>query len=129
MFAAIARFDTRFRWAIAIVWVLAGIAGARLLPSLPAVNNFANLRFVPGSSPSQQANRLAEPFQGSMASSSALNPQTAILVAYRESGPLTVADNAAISRLEQEAQRIPEVSLVRDDGSSSDGQAREALVV
>ena len=128
VYAALGRFDVRFRYLIVVAWVAGGILGVRLLPNLPSVNNF-NVQVVPASSPSQQANRLAEPFQGHMASSAALNPQTAILVASRASGPLSAADDAAISHLEQDARRAPGVALVRDEGTSHDGKAREALVV
>ena len=129
VFAAIGRFDVRFRYLIIAGWVIGGIVGIRLLPNLSAVNNFANLEFVPVSSPSQQANVMARPFQGSMASSSSLNPQTVILVAARTAGPLTPADLAVIGRIEQEARQVPEVSLVRDEGLSADGTATQALVV
>jgi putative drug exporter of the RND superfamily len=129
VFAAVGRFDVRFRYLIVAVWVIGGIVGIRLLPNLSAVNNFANLQFVPASSPSQQANVLAQPFQGPMASSSSLNPQTATLVASRASGALTPADLAAVGRVEQEARLVPGVSLVRDEGLSADGSATQALVV
>ena len=129
IFAAIGRFDVRFRYLIVAMWVIGGIVGIRLLPNLSAVNNFANLQFVPASSPSQRANVLAQPFQGPMASSSSLNPQTATLVASRPSGPLTTADLTAIGRVEQEARQVSGVSLVRDEGLSADGTTSQALVV
>lgn len=128
MFAAIARFAIRFRWLIVVVWVVGGIVGIRLLPNLASVNNF-NVQFLPTSSPSQQANQLAEPFQGSFPSSAALNPPTTILVASRASGQLSAADNAAISQVEQQTARLAGVSLVRDEGISADGRARSVLVV
>lgn len=128
MFAAIARFDIRFRWLIVAIWVVGGIVGIRLLPSLASVNNF-NVQLVPASSPSQQANQLAVPFQGALPSSAALNPPTMILIAERTSGPLSDADNAAINRVEQQTERLLGVSLVRDEGISADGKAREILVV
>lgn len=122
MFAAIARFDVRFRWLIVVVWVAGVIAGVRLLPSLSSVTQSNNAQFLASSSPSVQAGKLATPFQGK-------NPSgTAIIVAYRAAGPLTATDNAAISRVEQAARRVPGVSLVRDEGTSQDGKAAEALV-
>jgi RND superfamily putative drug exporter len=69
-----------------------------------------------------QAGQLAAPFQSG-------NPSgTAIIVASRESGPLTAADNAAIARVEDAARQVPDVTLVRDAGVSQDGQATEAVV-
>jgi RND superfamily putative drug exporter len=128
MFAAIARFAIRFRWLIVAVWLIGGVAGARLLPNLASVNTF-NVQLLPTSSPSQQANQLAVPFQGSLPSSAALNPPSTILIAQRTPGPLSAADNAAISQVEQQTARLAGVSLVRDEGISADGKAREALVV
>jgi hypothetical protein len=43
VFAAIGRFDVRFRYLIVAVWVIGGIVGIRLLPNLSAVNNIDNL--------------------------------------------------------------------------------------
>src|SRR5207244_3529521 len=72
--------------------------------------------------PSVQATDLATPFRG-------LDPTgTAIIVAFRASGPLTPADKAAIGRAEQAALGVPGVYLVRDEGTSKDGQAAQALV-
>jgi len=122
MFAAIARFDVRFRWLIVAVWIAGVIAGVRLLPSLSSVTQSNNAQFLSPSSPSVQAGQLATPFQGK-------NPSgTAIIVADRASGPLTAADDAAIGRVQQAARRVPGVSLVRDEGTSKDGKAAQALV-
>ena len=122
MFAAIARFDVRFRWLIVAVWVLGVIAAVRTLPSLSSVTQSSNVQFLSPSSPSVQAALLAAPFQSG-------NPSgTAIIVASRESGPLTAADNAAIGRAEDAARQVADVTLVRDAGVSQDGQATEAVV-
>ena len=122
MFAAIARFDVRFRWLIVAVWVLGVIAAVRTLPSLSSVTQSSNVQFLSPSSPSVQAAPLAAPFQSG-------NPSgTAIIVASRESGPLTAADNAAIGRAEDAARQVADVTLVRDAGVSQDGQATEAVV-
>jgi RND superfamily putative drug exporter len=122
MFAALARFDVRFRWLIVAVWIAGVIAGVRLLPSLSGVTQSSNAQFLSPSSPSVQAGKLATPFQGT-------NPSgTAVIVAYQASGPLTAADQAAMGWVEQAARRIPGVALVRDEGTSKDGKAAEALV-
>ena len=122
MFAAIARFDVRFRWLIVAVWVLGVIAAVRTLPSLSSVTQSSNVQFLSPSSPSVQAALLAAPFQSG-------NPSaTAIIVASRESGPLTAADTAAIGRLEDATRQVSGVTLVRDAGASQDGQAIEAVV-
>jgi putative drug exporter of the RND superfamily len=122
VFTRLARFDVRFRWIIVAAWIAAAIAIPKTLPSLADVVNSNNAQFLSASAPSVQAQALAEPFLGRNPSS------TAIIVAATTSGPLTVADNAAITRAEQLARHVPGVSLVRDEGTSRDGQAREALV-
>jgi RND superfamily putative drug exporter len=123
MFAAIARFDIRFRWLIVAVWIAGTIAGLRLLPSLGSVTSSGNTSFLPAGAPSQHAAALATPFQGRNAGA------TATIVAARSGSPLTAADNAAFGRVERAAARVAGVTLVRDEGESADGQARTALVV
>jgi RND superfamily putative drug exporter len=122
MFEAIARFDIRFRWLIVVVWIVGVVAGVKLLPSLSSVSQSNNTQFLSSASPSVVAGHLAEPFQGN-------NPAgTAIIVASSASRPLTAADTAAIGRVEQAARQVPGVSLVKDEGTSRDGMAAEALV-
>jgi RND superfamily putative drug exporter len=122
MFTAIGRFDIRFRWLIVALWIVVVVAGVRLLPSLSSVTQSNNVQFLSSSSPSVRAAQLAKPFQSSNRSG------TAIIVAERTSGSLTVADNAAMVRVEQAAQQVPEVSVVTDLGISEDGRAAQALV-
>jgi RND superfamily putative drug exporter len=122
MFEAIARFDIRFRWLIVVVWIVGVVAGVKLLPSLSSVSQANNAQFLSSTSPSVVASQLAQPFQGK-------NPAgTAIIVASRASGPLTAADMTAISRVEQAARQVPGVALVKDEGTSKDGMAAQALV-
>lgn len=123
MYEALARFDIRFRWLIVAMWIVAVIAGTHFLPSLSSVTNANNVQFLPSSSPSVEAGKLASPFQGNN------NPSgTAVIVASTSSGPLTGADLDAIARVEREARRVPGVAQVRDEGTSKDGRAVEALV-
>jgi RND superfamily putative drug exporter len=122
VFAALARFDIRFRWLIVAVWVVGVIAGARLLPNLTTVTHANNAQFLSSSSPSVRAAQLAAPFQ-------VADPaQTATIVAVRGSGPLTAADTAALAQVEQAVRQVPGVSLVRDAGTSADGRAAQAVV-
>jgi putative drug exporter of the RND superfamily len=122
VFTSIARFDIRFRWLIVAVWIAGVVAGVRLLPSLSSATQAANAQFLVPASPSVVAANLATPFQGK-------NPSgTAVIVAYRPSGQLTAADLAAIGRVELAARQVPGVALVRDDGTSRDGKAAQALV-
>jgi putative drug exporter of the RND superfamily len=122
MFAAIARFDVRFRWLIVVVWVVGVIAATRLLPSLASVTQSNNAQFLSSSSPSVQAAALAAPFR-------AQNPTgTAIIVASRASGPLTAADTTALGQVEEVAQQVRGVSQVRTAGTSQDGTTTETVV-
>jgi RND superfamily putative drug exporter len=122
LFEGIARASIRFRWLVLMLWIVLPIAAASGLPSLSSVTQANNSEFLSASSPSQQAAALAVPFQGKQASS------TATMVASRTGGPLTAADNAAIDRAEQAVARARGVTLVRDQGTSKDGEARLALV-
>ena len=122
MFAALARFDIRFRWLIVAVWLVGVVAGGRLLPGLTSVTHASNGQFLPSSSPSEQATRLAAPFQ-------VVDPnQTATIVASRASGQLTAADAAAMSQIEHAVRQVPGVASVRDVGTSPDGRAAQAVV-
>jgi RND superfamily putative drug exporter len=122
LFVRLARFDVRFRWLILAGWIGLVVLGTVALPSLSSNSKANNTQFLSASSPSVKAAKLAAPFQGKSASS------TAILVAARSSGPLTPADLAAVGRAEQAAQQVPGVALVRDEGVSRDGRAAQALV-
>src|SRR5215813_13404902 len=122
MFAAIARFDIRFRWLIVAVWLVGVVAGARLLPGLSTVTHASNGQFNSSSTPSVRAGQLAAPFQ-------VVDPkQTATIVASRASGPLTAADAAAMSQVEQAVRQVPGVASVKDGGTSPDGRAAQSVV-
>jgi putative drug exporter of the RND superfamily len=122
MFAAIARFDIRFRWLIVAVWLAGVVAAPRLLPGLTTVTHASNGQFLTSSSPSVQASQLAAPFQV------AAPGQTATIVASRASGPLTAADAAAMSQVEQAVRQVPGVASVKDGGTSPDDRAAQAVV-
>src|SRR5439155_8042425 len=112
MFTIIARFDVRFRWLIVAMWIAATAAAVFTLPSLSSVTQSNNAQFLSSSSPSVQAAELATPFRG-------LDPTgTAIIIASRQSAPLTPADQAAIGRVEQAERGVAGVYLVRDEGIS-----------
>ena len=122
MFEAIARFSVRYRWPIIVVWLLAVPLIVKTLPTLSSVMQSQNSKFLPADAPSIKALKLAAPFQGKKLVA------TSSLVAARADGRLTARDNAAITRAERAVARIPGVSLVRDQGISRDGKARDALV-
>lgn len=123
MFAALAGFDIRFRWPILILWIVGTILAARALPSLSSVTQASNAQFLPASAPSQHAATLAAPFQTTNVGA------TALIVAARSDAPLSASDDAAIDQVEEATAQMPGVVSVRDQGGSTDGQARKALVV
>jgi putative drug exporter of the RND superfamily len=123
VFASVARFDIRFRWLIVAIWIAITIAAVLALPSLSSVTQSSNAQFLSASEPSVRAGALAAPFEGSNPSS------TAIIVVTSAPHEMTAADDDAFNRALSAARRVPGVSLVRDEGASRDGQAREALVV
>jgi RND superfamily putative drug exporter len=106
-----------------VVWIVGAVAASRLLPGLSTVTQSSSAQFLPANAPSQQAAKLAAPFQTTNVGA------TALLVASRSDGGLTAADQAAIAQVEQSVAQLPDVLTVRDQGLSADGQARRALVV
>jgi RND superfamily putative drug exporter len=121
VFARLARFDTRFRWPIVVAWIVAVVLLPRVLPSL--ASQTASSAFLPASAPSQQAGVLAAPFQ------QATTTETALIVAVRDSGPISANDEAALARVEAAVAELPGVAAVHDEGGSADGHARRILVV
>jgi RND superfamily putative drug exporter len=124
VYIALGRFDVRFRYLIVVAWIVITIVCIRIFPSLSSVTANANPTigaYLPASAPSSQAANLAIPFQNTQYAS-------ATLVATRDSGPLTPADQAAVDRLEQMVRAMPHVKTVRDLSTSPDGAARQAAV-
>lgn len=122
MFEEIARFAVKFRWLIIVAWIVAIPVLTHYLPNINDVVKNDNTQFLPKDSPTTQAAMLEAVFQGKKTVSSS------VIVAVRDSGPLTTADNAAIAQAEAAVARVPDITLVQDQGVSADGQARQILV-
>jgi RND superfamily putative drug exporter len=122
LFASIGAYAVRFRYAVVVLWVLITVLAVHFFPSLSSVANNNNSDFLPKNAPSIRAAALASPFERS-------NVPTSVIVAVRQGGRLTPADQAAITRVEAAAGRVKGVSGIRDQGISGDGEARKALVV
>jgi len=121
-FAAIGRFAVRFRWVVVVAWIAAAIGALHFFPSLDSVAGASDASFLPASSPSMQAARLAAPFQG-------VN-ETAVPVAIARDGtPLGAADLAVVNRLASRLGRVAGVRQVRELGVSRDGRAAELRVL
>jgi len=121
-FAATGRFAVRFRWVVVAAWLAATVLANLFLPSLSSVEKGDNNGFLPASSPSLRAERLATPFQ-------APGQVPIPVVVARGGGTLTAADTAAIERLAAGLARVAGVQRVKDLGVSHDGRAAQLQVL
>jgi RND superfamily putative drug exporter len=122
MFEKIARFSVRYRLFIIVFWIVAVPVLTANLPSINSVSKNDNSQFLPKSSPSTQAVNLENGFQTKGTAT------TATIVAVSQSGPLTSADNQAIDRVTAAVKHVADVSSVKNQGVSADGQAVELQV-
>ncbi len=121
-YAALGRFDVRFRYLIVVAWIAITVVFIRAFPSLSSVTPSTSINaFLPASAPSIQAANLVTPFQNTRYAS-------ATIVVARDNGPLTPTDQAAIDQLESVVRSLPHVKTVRDLSISPDGAARQAVV-
>lgn len=119
IFAAIGRFSVRWRYLIVVIWLVGTAAAVVTLPTLSSAVKDNNGAFLPASSPSQQANRLAS------ALGYRSNVFSLLVVAARPTSPLTAADQEAIARVARAARQVPGAVGVRTIALSGDGQAAE----
>lgn len=122
VFSHIGNFSVRFRWLIVIAWVAVTIVCVHAFPGLADVAKGAQSSFLPDSSPSMQAQQLAQPFQSSQHG-------VATLVVGRQNAILDSADIAQISAVEARIGALPGVLRVQSFGLSPDGHAEQAQVV
>jgi putative drug exporter of the RND superfamily len=118
-FEALARFVVRFRIPVVIAWLLAAVITSVALPSLGSQVNSDNSAFLPASTPSSRATKLAGPLVGGPRRSEI------VVVAVRAGGPLSAADQAAIARETSALQRVSHVLSARETGVSADGRAAQ----
>jgi RND superfamily putative drug exporter len=122
VYAALGRFVARFRYLVVVAWVAITIVCVIAFPSLSdVVGNTTISTLLPANAPSIQAANLATPFHD-------VQYASATIVAVRDNGPLTSADQAAMNRLENVVRAMPHVKAVRDLSVSPDGAARQAMV-
>ena len=122
MFRAIAKFSVKFRWPILILWVAAVPILTSVFPNINDVTENSTQDFLPKNSQTAKASRLEEAFQKPDTASNAY------IVAGREKGVLTDADNAALRQMADKVQKVKEVTEVKDFGASADGHAHSYLV-
>ncbi len=123
IFAALARFSVRYRYPVVALWIAAVVVSSAALPSLSSEINNDNSQFLPASTPSSRAAALGAPILGSEGHSTEV-----VIVAAREGGKLTAADQAAIGRAAAGARNVEKVESVRVAGLSPDGQAAQITV-
>lgn len=118
----IGRQAVRWRWIVVAVWIALAAFCALALPNINSVVDQNQGSFLPSSEPSVAAANLAEPF-------APVSGTTGQLVIASDSGKLTPKDIAALAALERRIRGIDDVSAVRDQGLSGDGEAATALIV
>jgi putative drug exporter of the RND superfamily len=91
IFRAIGRFAVKFRWPILVFWIVAAALIPKALPSLANAAQGNNSAFLPASAPSQHAIDLAAPLGVST------KVTVVPVIAARDGGPLTAADQAWLS--------------------------------
>ena len=122
IFGSIGQFSVRFRWLMALVWIIGAAVAMAFLPSLSSVTQNDNTKFLPASAPVEKATALAAP----------LGPANLVpvpVVAARAAGPLTAADTAAIARLDAELKTVSGVRRVTDLGASQPSAANPGQAV
>jgi RND superfamily putative drug exporter len=121
-YSALGRFSVRFRWFIVVFWVAAVVLAGHFFPSLGSVTRSNNTDFLPKSSPSEVASRLASPLQN-------VNLTSVPVVVAANSGKLTATDQVYVQRLITSFKSVPHVTQVRDLGASPDGVAEQILTL
>lgn len=114
-------FSVRFRWGVVVFWVAATALSQVVLPSLGSVVKNDSAAFLPSNAPSVVAASLASPF---------LSPSgaTGILVAARQRGLLSGADQTTIADVVDAVRSAPLVVSVTYGDVSADGRAFTADV-
>jgi RND superfamily putative drug exporter len=122
LYTRLGRAVVRFRYLIVLVWIALTIGCVAAFPSLDSVIKSATISdYLPSSAPSAAASSLAASFHSSQSVNSTL-------VAVRNDGPLTAADQAAFDQVANLVRAAPHVTAVRDLSISQDGQVRQADV-
>ena len=122
-FSALGRFVVRFRYPVVAVWIALIVLTAAAFPSLSSEINNDNSQFLPSSTPSSKAAALATPILGSVSDNSEVT-----IVAAREKGQLTTADQTTIAKVIAATRSVKRVQSARELGVSADGSAAKVAV-
>ncbi len=121
LFAAIARGSLRWRWLVLGGWLAATVMAVAFLPTLGDVVHNDSTTFLPPSSPSLQAARLASPFVHE-------GTQTGILVAVGHNGRIGPDQLQALEGLEADIRGVVDVTGISQGARSANGGAVTAVV-
>jgi len=122
VFEKIARFSVRYRWFIIVFWIAVIPVLTANLPSITSVTKNNNSDFLPKNSPSDSASKLETAFQRKDTATGA------VIVVSRDNGPLTANDSVAINHLTAAVKHDKDVTEIRNQGVSADGQAKQIFV-
>jgi len=123
IFHVIGRTVVRFRWLVVVVWVAGIILAAHAFPSLSSQVNNNNSDFLPASAPSTQAANLAKPLIGSVTQA------RITVVAVTSGAKLGTADQAALTDLIADLQKVPTVISVERKQTSPNQKAQMVQAV
>ena len=121
LFATIARGSMRWRWYVIGGWITATVLAVLFLPTLGAVVHNDSTTFLPQSSPSLKAAKLASPFIHE-------GVQTGILVAVSQDGRIGPDDEQALQHLETGIRHVVHVIGISQGAQSANGRAESEVV-
>ena len=121
LFSAIAKGSIRWRWYVIVGWISATALAILFLPTLGDVVHNDSTTFLPPSSPSLKAAKLASPFIHE-------GVQTGILVAVDQGSRIGPADEHALQHLETAIRHVVHVTGISEGAQSADGRATTAVV-
>ncbi|MHB8491072.1 MAG: MMPL family transporter [Solirubrobacteraceae bacterium] len=120
-FEALARFITRFRFAVVAFWLLVVVLTSVALPSLSNEVNNENSAFLPASAPSAQATELGSSLFGGRHGS-------VIVIVASSQSPVGATATAALRNVGERVKSVQGVISVQDAGIAADGHAVELRV-
>ena len=123
LFESLGKLVIKFKWFVVIFWIIVSVLIVRYLPSLSSVTSSNNSDFLPTSSQSEKAIKLANVFGNSNA-----GPAIPVVI-LSKNGPITSSSNQAyISTLSANLKKVSSVVKVENAGISKDNQAEELIV-
>ncbi len=123
-FEGIARFVIRFKWLVILFWIVISILVVHFLPSINSVTNSNNNTFLPASSISQKALKLANVF-----GQNNIVPSIPVALLSKNGLITSPADQNYVLKLASNLRKVSNVAKIDNAGISKDGLAQELVVV